>query len=427
MMDAKPVTAADRQAAILARAAAEREAQRQPAALDLPPPPFDAQAGYRAFKKQMREDAAAKPGSLWTSGTVDDRAINPVDWAAKPVPPRLWVVDQWIPLGVPTAIYGDGGTGKSLIGQGLMTSCALRAPWLGIATPQCRSFGYFCEDEEDELHRRQDAINRALGCDHADLEAMRLQSRVGMDNVLMAFGGDGVGVFTPAFDNLCAEVMDHKARLCIIDTAADTFGGNENIRPQVRQFVGHCLGKLAKMMRGAVVLLAHPSRSGLASGEGDGASTAWNASVRSRLYLSRPKAEGDEAPDDDRRILTRKKANYASRGDAVDLLWHDGYFKVEHEAAGIFGTIERRSADQVFIGAVAELTKQGRNLSANTAANNYAPAIILRAKLADRFKRMDMADAMERALKDRSIIIEPYGPTSQGKQRIAIAPRTPPE
>jgi len=260
------------------------------------------------MQKQWRADAAAKPGSLWINGGVTDPVINPADWISKPVPPRLWVADQWIPLKTATALYGDGGTGKSLVAQGLMTSCALGVPWLG------RTFGYFCEDDDDELHRRQDAINRALACDYAALEPMRLQPRVGLDNVLMTFGSDGTGILTPAFEDLCTEIMDHKARLAVIDTAADTFGGNENIRPQVRQFVGHCLGKLAKMMRGAVLLLAHPSRAGLANSEGDSGSTAWNASVRSRLYLSRPKADADEQPDDDHRILTRKKANYAGRG-----------------------------------------------------------------------------------------------------------------
>ena len=61
-----------------------------------------------------------------------------------------------------------------------MTACSLGVPWFGIPTAQCRSFGYFCEDDEDELHRRQDAINRAMGCDYADLEPMRLQPRVGL-------------------------------------------------------------------------------------------------------------------------------------------------------------------------------------------------------------------------------------------------------
>ena len=179
---------------------------------------------------------------------------------------------------------------------------------------------------------------------------------------------------TPAFDD-CIEILDHKARLAVLDTAADTFGGNENIRPEVRQFIGTASAS-AKQMRGAVLLLAHPSRAGLASGEGDGGNTAWNASVRSRLYLSRPKADSDDQPDDNRRILTRKKANYAGRGDAVDLIWQDGYFAVERAATGIFSTIAKHSADDVFMDALQRLNTQGRNVSESPHSGKFAPKVI---------------------------------------------------
>jgi len=295
----RPVTTADREAALASRLAVERADVKQAVVPEpppqpkpepvVPPQPFDASEGYRAWKVRTREDARAKPGALRLV-IPEDPTINPADWQSQPIPERSWIVSEWIPLGTVTALYGDGGTGKSLAAQGLMTACAIYGvDWFGLPTAECRTFGYFCEDDADELHRRQDAINRAIGCGYADLEPMRLQSRVGMDNVLMTFGSDGIGTLTPAFDDLCTEIMTHKARLAVIDTAADVFGGNENVRPQVRQFIGHCLGKLARMMRGAVLLLAHPSRSGLATGEGDGGNTAWNNSVRSRLFCRGPR------------------------------------------------------------------------------------------------------------------------------------------
>jgi RecA-family ATPase len=63
----------------------------------------------------------------------------------------------------------------------------------------------------------------------------------------------------------------------------------------------------------AVLLLAHPSASAMASGDGGGFSTAWNNSVRSRLYLRRPKSEDAEAIAD-RRVLEVRKANYGPSG-----------------------------------------------------------------------------------------------------------------
>src|ERR1700727_627403 len=80
----------------------------------------------------------------------------------------------------------------------------------------------------------------------------------------------GGGELTPFHSPVLEAALDLEARLVIVDTAADTFGGNENDRSQVRQFVSRALGSIAQKINGAVLLCAHPSRSGLSSGEGDG-------------------------------------------------------------------------------------------------------------------------------------------------------------
>lgn len=404
--DSRPVTTADREAALAAKV--------NGAAHDggLPPIPFDPDAGLRAFRRYV-----ANPDA-YTDTYEPKGMIFPVKLAGKTVPPRIWIVRDWIPCGTVTALYGDGGTGKSLLAQTLMTACATGRPFLGLDTTGCAAFGIFCEDEADELHRRQADINLALGVDWPDLRRMAWESRVGMDNVLMKFDPSGVGETTAAFDDLLDKLRYFEARLCVIDTAADTFGGNENVRPQVRQFIGHCLGKIARTIGGSVILCAHPSRAGLTSGEGDGGNTAWNNSVRSRLYLSRVKAEGDEQPDDGARILSRKKANYAGIGDSIDLRWKDGAFVVERAATGIFAGIEKRNAETVFLDALDKLTAQGRFLSDSSHAGNFAPKAIIAAGLSERFKKTDLRAAMERLFADGRIRMETYGREHDQRRRI---------
>ena len=399
-----PVTAADREKALADRLNGE-----------LPPQPFDPKAGYRAWKRQMAEDA----GNV----QLPTRIINPgADFDDKPIPPRLWVVKDYIPLRAVTGLYGDGGTGKSLIAQGLQTSCAVGADWFGLQVAQCRSFGFYCEDDADELHRRQDTINRAIGIGFKDLEPVRYASRSGEDNLLMTFDASGIGHTTPLFDDVIAVCLDHGARLAIIDTAADTFGGNENIRPQVRQFVGACLGKLAQTIAGAVVLLVHPSRAGLATGEGDGGSTAWNASVRSRLYLSRVKPEAEGEADDDRRTLSRRKANYSAIGDDVPLVWRDGYFVPERgPVGGVLASIANRNAENLFLELLDELSGQGRNATAAVNSPSYAPKIMKASTKAKALKVRDLSLAMERLFADGRIRVAQYGPPAHGKTRIERA------
>ena len=77
------------------------------------------------------------------------------------------------------------------------------------------------------------------------------------------------------------------------------YPANENDRAKVRQFVGILRG-LALRQRCAVMLLGHPSLTGLNTGTGTSGSTAWNNSVRSRLYLERIVRDGYE-PDPDKR------------------------------------------------------------------------------------------------------------------------------
>jgi RecA-family ATPase len=76
---------------------------------------------------------------------------------------REWIVPDWIPKGVVSSLSGDGGMGKTLLAQQLLYATGLGGKWLGIDVPAVRGLGVFCEDDEDELHRRHNAIKADLG------------------------------------------------------------------------------------------------------------------------------------------------------------------------------------------------------------------------------------------------------------------------
>ena len=254
------------------------------------------------------------------------QVIDPRAWAGKPVPQREWLVENWIPMLKVTALYGDGGLGKTLLAQQLLTSVAAGREWLGLPVKRLRAFGLLCEDDEDDLHLNQERINRACWLDYKDLGDLRLWPSVGFDNLLMTFDGKDAakGNLTTFFGQLLHAIQEFGARFVVLDTAADLFGGNENIRSQVRQFIANACGRIARKTNGAVLLCAHPSLSGMATGAGSSGSTAWSNTVRSRLYLTPAKAEESQDPDPDLRRLTRKKSNYARAGETLMLRWSDG-------------------------------------------------------------------------------------------------------
>lgn len=250
--------------------------------------------------------------------------IDPREWTA-PAPLREWLVQDWIPIGGVTGLYADGGVGKSLLMQQLLTSTAMGLPWLGMEVRPGFAFGMFCEDDREELQRRQEAVNRALGVSMQHLELLRYSSRVGFDNLLMTFSERNQGEVTKLFTSMVKFLSPHHPRLVVIDTIADTFGGDEIKRAHARQFVQGVGGNLARAFGCAVVMIGHVSMAGMNTGAGTSGSTAWNNTFRSRMYLTKPK-DNDGKEDDDRRLLSRKKANYAATGADLQLVWDDGCF-----------------------------------------------------------------------------------------------------
>lgn len=349
--------------------------------------------------------------------------VDPRGLAGVPIPVREWIVEDWLPFGHVTISYGDGGVGKTLLSQQLMTSCTTGAYWLGLTPRRCRVFGLFCEDDADEVHRRQGRINEALELNWADLGDMRWACAVGEDNILVRFGADGRWVTTPRFDQVIAAAKDFGAQLLVIDTAADTFGGNENARQEVRAFLGPVLTKLARDIGGAVLLNAHPSRSGLsASGDLDGGSTAWSNTARSRWSLTRPPAEEGAAPDVNARILTRRKANYSSIGETIALRWHDGVLVPQTGVEGATGAPARAAAESMFLTLLDRCMAQDFSVSASSNSGNYAPKIFAKRPDRGRFVRKDFDLAMQSLFASQSIRVAEYGRPGKWRSRIEKTP-----
>ena len=306
--------------------------------------------------------------------------FEPTTLWGKEVPIREWVVEDWIPKGVVTGLYGNGGIGKSLLLMQLQTGLALGTSWLGLPTQRMRSVGLYCEDHLDELHRRQHDINKLYDCGHFQLGDMGWLARFGYDNSMTDFI-NGRGLHTPLVGKIIAACREREAKLFIADTVSDVFNGNENDRGQTRQFVQATLGYIAREIGdpgspGTVIASAHPSRAGIATGTGDSGSTAWSNTFRSRLSLEMPETDKHTPPDDYARQLSRKKANYAGPNEIIDIRWNAGAFVTKGGSDG--KPTDRPAAVDVFLTLLDRLTKQGRHVSPNNRAGNYAPKEFVR-------------------------------------------------
>jgi RecA-family ATPase len=340
-------------------------------------------------------------------------------WADKPIPERQWGVAGRIPHANVTLFSGDGGAGKTILVQQLLVAAALRREWLGVVPSAGPCIGVFCEESDDELHRRFDRIAGHYGAGLGDLHDLHIKSLAGQDAVLAMPDRDGIVQPTGLFWGLLTEARNLRPAFLTLDNSADVYAGSEIDRSQVRQFIG-LLRRLAIEVNTCVLLTAHPSLSGMASGSGFSGSTAWNASARSRLYLRKPKPEGDDAGDPDERVLEVLKSNYGPAGETISLRWKDGVFVPN----GAVHWLDRRAADHVaddlFLKLLRQFQAQGRNVSATKNAPTYAPAAFAddpEAK-AKGIRKPALADAMNRLFSANRIEVQTYGKPSRVASRI---------
>lgn len=337
--------------------------------------------------------------------------------AGKPVPPREWLAPHLVPSRTVTLLGGDGGTGKSLLALQLAYAVATGGTWIGRSVASGGAMFISAEDDEAELHRRLVDIAAAEGGGLADLERLTVRSLAGEDALLARADGHGALLPSPLFREIDARVADERPALLALDTLSDLFGGNENDRGQARQFVGMLRG-LAIRHECAVLVLAHPSLSGLNSGSGSSGSTGWNNSVRSRLYLERVKSEGYEA-DPDARVLSTRKANYGPVGEEIAVRWQEGVFVADAPETGLDRMAVGAKAERIFLKLLTAFAAQGRRVNGN-GGPAYAPKMFAESAEAEGVSKRGFRAAMDALYTKGKIRNETTGPASRPVTYIVL-------
>jgi hypothetical protein len=298
---------------------------------------------------------------------------TPLDWPNGAPPPVDWLADQRIPRGDVTTLHGDGGAGKTDIACQLAEACARRAPyWLGHEVTPGKVVILSAEEPQRELRRRMWLHSQRDGFDTADLGALHLWFPDDVAGAVFAVPDrSGIMLPTPLFRSIEASIAEIAPVLVIVDNVAATFIGNQNDRVMVRSYVNLWRAIARQASHPAVLLLDHPSLSGLTNGNGRGGNMDWRNAVRSALYLRVPEDKTDA--DAGIRVLETQKSNYGPTGQPVRLQWATGGLQLEQGQSSLVRIAEDAKVDDLFLRLLDKFSAQGRDVRSTT-GSGYAPA-----------------------------------------------------
>jgi hypothetical protein len=376
--------------------------------------------------RETLEARAVPPETIELYAKIAERRYMraPLDWktlAEGEPPARDWAIVGWFGMGHATLLAGLGGIGKSLLAQQIGSALALGVPFIGAISRPRTVLYWAAEDDHDELWRRQIAIATHLA---APLEAfagkLLVESFIDRDCTLMDCGDFGGRLMaTPMLDELTEQVADYKADVVLLDNVARMFGGKEADRGHVTRFVSRIVGACAGA---AVMLLAHPGR---AIGSEFSGSSAWEASVRTRLYLGDKPPDQTDGDDADAtpgiRYLARRKRNYAGP-DLRTLQYRDGVLIPDEPAGGswLVDGLREGHADTVALKGLRKLLVMNLTPTEGSRSPDFLPRLILEYKFADGMTKRELADAMRRLMADGRLVRAQVGKYPNRSPRFGL-------
>ena len=348
---------------------------------------------------------------------------TPADWSTGPAKPVDYLVEGWIPRGEVTTLHGDGGTGKTDIACQLLANVARAHPyWLGLPIMAGPVVFISAEESNEMIERRMKRHAKRDGYDLRGLTDLHLWFPDEDDPACALATADKSGLVrpTPLFSGIEAAIAAIAPVLVAVDNCAATYIGSQIDRSGARGYNN----QLRRIARGpskpALLLLDHPSQSGLASGRGGGGNMDWRNAPRSAAWLR--DHEDKTRTAEGARVLEHVKSNNGRKAEPIDLHWSDGGFALATGVPTLHLLAKERECDDLFLRLLDERTAQHRNVS-DKPSITYAPKVFAGMAGAEGFTSQAFAKSLERLFHSGRIVMQPVGPPSDNRSRIVRAAR----
>jgi len=220
---------------------------------------------------------------------------------------------------------------------------------------------------------------------------------------------------TAIYSWLDKRVAEISPELIVFDALYDIYGGDENVKGQVRQFVS-LIRKLTAKHKCSVVVTGHPSLFGMSSGTGTSGSVAWNNAFRSRLYITKD-AKSRPGGVAVHKVAV-KKSNYGAGDVEIETCWQDGVF-VPIEDTGASAEVVLAQSKEIFLRLLKDYTAENRRVNAKSGPN-YAPTVFDGDHRAEGCTKGDFKRAMNTLLSEGAIRNENYTDGNRNKTTCLV-------
>lgn len=237
------------------------------------------------------------------------QALSASELMAGDFPRATYALQDFILERQVNLLYGDGGTGKTLLALHMAVAIAAGLPLFEHRTTQAPALIVLAEDDFGEAKARLTAICDTLGVNLADLP-LTVWCLPGSDVNLAYIRDDGTWTPGPFMNPLQNMLGKLGPSFLVLDTVSDIAALDETKRLPVNTLAKKVLTGLCRDFGATVLVNAHPSKAAMNDGSGYAGSTAWNNAVRNRLSLEREKGGKGQ-----RRTLRVAKANYGSEAE----------------------------------------------------------------------------------------------------------------
>lgn len=341
--------------------------------------------------------------------------VTPPAWRDVPLPPMRWLATNRIPAGDVTILSGDGGGGKTTVALQLAVAVEQGlGDWLGTTCEQGAVIFVSAEETENEMRRRLARAAKMRSLDPDAMNGLHFHFASPENSMLGIAQRDGTMRPTPLFVDLARNAAQIRPVLIIVDSIAGTFGGNQNDRVHARTFVS-MFRRLAQDVECAVLLLDHPSLSGITNGTGRGGSMDWQNATRARLHLESVTADDGSRTS----VMEVKKSNYGPIGDKTTLRWEEGCLVPEGTggASSPIRAAAERVVDDLFLSLLDKRNAQGRPVRPSTGRGS-APGEFAAEPEANGTTARAFTAAMTRLFDRKAICVVESGPQSRRVKHI---------